>query len=439
MSDHATSPEENGAPLKESLLERVLDRSNVQAAWERVRANKGAAGIDGMSIEQFPDFARRHWPRISGQIREGSYAPAAVRRVWIPKPNGEERPLGIPTVLDRVIQQSLAQVLGPIFDADFSDSSYGFRNGRRASDAVLKVSDCSQAGYKWGVDCDLRSFFDTVDHDLLMHRVGSKVRDRLVLRLIGKYLRAGVVHGDGAKERTPRGVPQGGPLSPLLANIMLDPLDRRIEELGLPFVRYADDFLVMARTKADALAAMSELREFIESKLKLLVNDDKSRVAPLRECSFLGFHVHGKRIVRTDKSLRRFKDRIREITSRSRGQSMDQRLAELRRYCVGWFNYYKIGLPFGDARSLDGWIRRRVRLCFWKDWKLPRTRRRNLLKLGIGKDEVKMASRSRKGYWRMSQNALVRIALNDQWLEERGVPSLSRLWATYKYGDKAYI
>ncbi|MDQ8201324.1 reverse transcriptase domain-containing protein [Pelagicoccus enzymogenes] len=228
MSNHATQSEENGVP-QNGLLEQVLSESNLNAAWKRVRSNKGAPGVDGMSVEDFPAFAREHMPRLKDQIREGRYAPAAVRRVWIPKPNGEERPLGVPTVLDRVIQQALAQVLGPVFDADFSDRSYGFRTGRRAIDAVERVSQCSKDGYGWGVECDLKSFFDVVNHDLLMHRVGLKVRDKRVLRLIGKYLRAGVRLEDGTTEKTPKGVPQGGPLSPLLANIMLDPLDRMIE------------------------------------------------------------------------------------------------------------------------------------------------------------------------------------------------------------------
>lgn len=438
MSNHAPASEENGVP-QESLLEQVLDESNVERAWRRVKANKGAPGIDGMSVADFPAFARSHLPRILDQIWKGSYAPASVRRVWIPKPNGDERPLGIPTVLDRVIQQSMAQALSPIFDADFSDSSFGFRCGRRASDAVAKVSQASQDGYKWGVDCDLRSYFDMVNHDLLMRQISLKVGDKRVLRLIGKYLRAGIKHSDGTRERTLQGVPQGGPLSPLLANIMLDPLDRKVEELGLPFVRYADDFLIMAPTKVEALGAMAEVREFVEGKLKLLVNEEKSRVAPLKECSFLGFHVLGKRIVLTASAERRFKDRIRYITARSRGVSMDQRLSELRQFCTGWFHYFKFGFLYKDARHLDSWIRRRIRLCFWKDWKVPRTRRRMLIKLGIERDRVKLASRSRKGYWRMSSNPLVQIALNDKWLDERGVPSLCKLWAIFKYGDKAQV
>jgi RNA-directed DNA polymerase len=435
MNNHAATFEENRLP-QQTLLEQILDRDNMRQAWARVRENKGSAGIDGMSVAAFPSFSQVHMLRIMDQIREGRYAPAPVKRVWIPKPNGTERPLGIPTVLDRVIQQAIAQVLSPLFDTDFSDSSYGFRYGRRAHAAIERISEASQEGYKWGVDCDLKGYFDTVNHDLLIHRVSQKVKEKAVLRLIGKYLRAGVRLIDGTTEKTLKGVPQGGPLSPLLANIMLDPLDKMIEAMGHPFARYADDFLIVTRTKAEALEVMATVREYVESRLKLLVNQEKSKVAPLSECAFLGFNIRGKQIRRTDKAAKRFKNRIQEITSRSRGISMKQRLLELNRYSVGWFHYFKYGLPFKEARDLDQWIRRRIRLCYWKDWKLPRKRRRMLIKLGVSADEVKKASRSRKGYWRMSSNSLVQFALNNAYLAKQGVPSLQDLWVSFKYGDK---
>ena len=438
MDNHASLPEENCVPHN-NLLEQILDKSNIQSAWERVKANKGAAGIDGMSIKAFPDFAKAHLLRIMEQIREGCYAPAPVRRVWIPEPNGEQRPLGIPAVLDRVIQQSIAQVLNPIFDVDFSDNSYGFRYSRRAHTAIEAISEASQEGFKWAIDCDLKSFFDTVNHDLLVYQLSKKIKDKRVLHLIGKYLRAGVRHQDGTTDKTLCGVPQGGPLSPLLANIMLDPLDKMIESIQLPFVRYADDFLILAKTKAEALTAMEAVSQFVESKLKLIVNNDKSQVATLKECSFLGFNVAGKRIRRTDKAAKRFKTRIKEITSRRRSVSMSQRIKELNQYCTGWFHYFKIGLSYAEVLQWDQWIRRRIRLCHWKDWKIPRARRRNLIKLGIPKDQVKLASRSRKAYWRMSQNSLVRWALNDQYLKELGVPSIKDMWVIFKYGDKAKI
>ena len=311
--------------------------------------------------------------------------------------------------------------------------------GCQGQAALERLSEASQQGYQWGVDCDLKSYFDTVNHDLLMYRLRQRIADKGVLKLIGKYLRAGVRLKDGSTEKTPKGVPQGCPLSPLLSNIMLDPLDKKIEAMGLPFARYADDFLILARTHSEAQSAMDEVKAYVEGKLKLLVNQDKSKVARLRDCAFLGFNIRGKQLHRTDKSARRFKHRIQEITARSRGISMKQRLLELKHYCVGWFHYFKIGLPYKEVREWDAWIRRRVRLCYWKDWKVPRKRRRMLIKLGISPVEVKKASRSRKGYWRMSRNSLVNIALNNTCLSKQGVPSLRELWIVFKYAEKAKV
>ena len=432
----AIDTEENKVP-QASILEQVSDHENLKTAYDRVRSNKGSPGIDGMTVEDFLDWGRKYLPAIMDRIRTGFYKPAPVRRVWIPKPNGEKRPLGIPTVLDRVIQQAISQIMNPIFDVDFSDRSYGFRYGKRAIDAVGQVSKYTQKGYKWAVDCDLKSFFDIVNHDILMKRIGRKVRDKKLLKLIGKYLRAGVRHKDGSTEKTTRGVPQGGPLSPLLANIMLDPLDKEIENMGLPFVRYADDFLILCRTKAQAIQAKAEVSAFITGTLKLIINDEKTRIAPVKECAFLGFQVHGKRIKRSDKSAIRFKSKIKEILSRSRGISMSKRLKELREYVTGWFHYFKKGLLFGECQLWDQWMRRRVRLCYWKQWKRLRRRRQMLLRLGIDRSEVKLASRSRKGYWRMSANSLVQVALNDEWLKENGVPYIKDLWIAYKYPSQA--
>lgn len=256
MSNHAIHFEENRLP-QQTLLEQILDSENMKQAWARVRSNKGSAGIDGMSVSDFPAFWQVHMSRIIDQIREGRYAPAPVKRAWIPKPDGTKRPLGIPTVLDRVIQQAMAQVLSPIFDVDFSESSYGFRYGRGAHAAIERISEASKEGYKWGVDCDLKGYFDTVNQDLLIAQLSERMTDKRVLRLIGKYLRAGVRLKNGSTEKTLKGVPQGGPLSPLLANIMLDPLDKKIEAMGLPFARYADDLF---RSPSDpVLSLRSEL------------------------------------------------------------------------------------------------------------------------------------------------------------------------------------
>lgn len=436
MSNQRPLFEENAFP-RQDLLESILAPANLNRAWKRVKANGGAAGMDGMSLAAFPAFARQNMPRIVTWLREGRYKPAPVKRVWIPKPDGSLRPLGVPTVLDRVIQQAIAQVLAPLFEPDFSEHSYGFRENRRAHDALAHLSQAAQQGYRWAVDCDLKSFFDTVNHDRLIHQLRGKITDRGVLRLIGKYLRAGVRLPDGTTEPTARGVPQGGPLSPLLANVMLDPLDHQIEAMGLPFARYADDFLILTRSQDEALAALAKVREVVEGTLKLIVNEDKTKVARLPECDFLGFNLRGKRIRRSTKAAQRFKDRIREITSRSRGLSMRQRIVELQRYCLGWFHYFKVGLSYAEALHWDQWIRRRVRLCHWKDWKRPGTRRKRLLELGTDPAEVHLATRSRKGYWRMSSHRIVQQALDYPYLKSLGLPSLRELWIAFKYGHQA--
>jgi RNA-directed DNA polymerase len=418
---------------KEELLESILDRANLKEAWRRVRANNGAAGMDGMSIEAFPAFSQTNWERIDQQIRRGQYRPAAVRRVWIPKGNGEQRPLGIPTVLDRVIQQAIAQVIAPLFEVRFSEHSYGFRSGRRAHDAVKSIQAAARERRGYAVDCDLKSFFDKVDHCQLMQRLRRRIEDGRVLHLIGRYLRAGIVLPDGTREATPTGVPQGGPLSPLLANIMLDDLDHELEKRGHRFARYADDFLIVVKSKRAAERIMASVSGYIETKLKLVVNTSKTKVAKLEQCSFLGFVISAKRIRCADTKLIAFKQTIRHITTRSWGIAMSERLKRLRLYVNGWLGYYAIGMPYAAARALDSWLRRRVRLCYWKQWRLPRTRYRNLLKLGINRKTIKQASRCRKGYWRCSNLRVVCIAMNNKWLAEQGCPSIKDEWINLRY------
>jgi RNA-directed DNA polymerase len=424
---------EHGAS-SEDLLEQILSPGNLRRAWFRVKANGGAAGVDGMTIAQFPAFARPHWPKIRSRLMAGIYHPAPVRRVFIPKPNGDLRPLGIPTVLDRVIQQAIAQVLTPIFDPHFSTHSYGFRYGKRAHQAVRSVQAAAQAGYGYAVDCDLKSFFDTVKFDRLMKLLASRILDRRVLRLIGAYLRAGVKLPEGGVEATTQGVPQGGPLSPLLANIMLDPLDKELERRGLRFARYADDFLVLVKSLRAAQRVMQSISRFVEGRLQLVVNRQKSKAAPLSDCAFLGFQIRRGRIIWTDKALKRFKERIQEITSRSRGVSTFCMLRELRRYAVGWMNYFGLSQAYRVIPELDQWLRRRVRMYYWKQWKRSRTRRRHLIRLGIHPAEVYKASRSHRGYWFMAGTSIVQRALDNRWLAERGVPSLKEQWVELHYG-----
>ena len=416
-----------------NLLEQILSRENMLLAWKRVKANKGAAGVDGMSTDAFPEFARHHWERIRSALEEGTYHPAAVLRVMIPKATGGQRPLGIPTVLDRVIQQAIAQVIGPFFEAHFSERSYGFRPKRSARMALAEMEQANSDGLRFAVDCDLKSFFDTVNHGLLMNRLARRVKDQQVLRLISRYLHAGVILPDGKREATACGVPQGGPLSPLLANIMLDDLDKELEARGHRFSRYADDFLIFVRSRSAAERVLRTVTRFIEGHLALIINEAKSKAARLCECTFLGFRIHRGKLRWTDAAVQRFKQRVREITNRSNGKSMRQRIPELRRYVVGWMNYYGHSRSYTQLLELDQWLRRRVRLCYWKQWKRPRTRRRHLLALGIPRDEVKLATRSRKGYWRMAANSIVQRALTKEWLWDQGVPTMRQQWVDLHY------
>ena len=423
-----------------TMMEQILASENLHAAWRRVKANAGAPGIDGMTVDAFPAFARKHWPRIRSALASGTYRPAAVRRVFIPKPDGTQRPLGVPTVLDRVIQQALAQVLTPLFESDFSAHSYGFREGRNAHQAVREVEACWKEGRRHAVDCDLKSFFDTVNHDRLMGQLREKIKDANVLCLIRRYLTAGVVLPDGSREATPRGVPQGGPLSPLLANITLDPLDKELERRGHSFVRYADDFLVMVKSAKAAERVMASLTQFVEGRLLLVVNRAKSKAAPLRQCTFLGFQIGARgRAVWTAKAHARFKQRVREITRRNRGHRVQDVIDELRHYVTGWLNYFGISHTYNQVVELAEWVRRRVRLYYWKQWKRPRTRRRHLLVLGTPRAEVHMATRSRKGYWRMSGNRIVQQALTNRWLHEQGVPDMRTSWIALHYGQDARV
>ena len=422
------------------MMEQILEPENLSRAWPRVKTNAGAPGIDGMSIEAFPDFNREHWPRICSALMDGTYRPAPVRRVFIPKPDGSQRPLGVPTVLDRVIQQALAQVLTPLFESGFSEHSYGFRENRSAHQAVRQMESCWKEGRRHAVDCDLKSFFDTVNHDRLMGQLREKIHDPKVLGLIRRYLEAGVVLPDGTREATPQGVPQGGPLSPLLANITLDPLDKELERRGHRFARYADDFLVMVKSAKAAERVMESLTRFVEGRLKLVVNRAKSKAAPLKQCAFLGFQIGTRgKAVWTAKAHARFKQRVKEITRRNRGHKVQDVIDELRRYVTGWLNYFGISHTYNQVVELSEWVRRRVRLYYWKQWKQPRTRRRHLLALGIPREEVHMATRSRKGYWRMSANRIVQRALTNQWLHEQGVPDMRERWIILHYGPNARI
>lgn len=375
--------------FSDDLLEQVLQRENLRIAWKRVRANKGAAGVDGMTIDAFPDWARAgNWPRIVSELRQGCYQPSPVRRVEIEKPDGGKRPLGIPTVTDRVIQQAIAQILTPIFDPGFSNHSFGFRPKRNGQQAVQQVQRHIKEGRGIAVDIDLSKFFDRVNHDLLMTHLGRKVRDKRLLRLIKRYLQAGIMQGQQVIASR-EGVPQGGPLSPLLANIMLDPLDKELEKRGHKFSRYADDFTILVKSRRAGERTLRSITNYLHTRLKLVVNETKSRVVKTSESKFLGFTFKRGRIHWHPKSLEKFKREVRRLTNRNWGVSMRYQLQKLSQYLRGWINYFGIASGYQHCVELDHWIRRRIRMAYWRQWRKPRTKVRNLIKRGASIEVVK--------------------------------------------------
>jgi RNA-directed DNA polymerase len=353
--------------------------------------------------------------------------------VEIPKPTGGTRPLGIPVVLDRLIQQAIAQVLLPIFDPHFSESSFGFRPGRSAHHAVNQVRDYIRQGYRVAVDCDLAKFFDTVNHDVLMCRVSRKVHDKRVLQLIGKYLRAGVMI-NGRREETRKGVPQGSPLSPLLSNILLDDLDKELERRGLRFARYADDFVILTKSRRAAERVMASLSRFLERKLRLAVNQSKSKVASTNEITFLGFAFKGASIRWSDKAFAEFKRRVKELTGRrSWGVSMEYRLRKLAEYMRGWMGYFGISEYYRPIPEIDHWLRRRVRMCYIKQWRCCRTKVRELTKLGTNLRLAISIGLSRKGPYRLAKTLAAQSGMTNKWLKDQGLLSVKELWVSIHY------
>lgn len=411
------------------LLEAMLARENLVKAWKRVKSNKGAAGIDGRSIEATWQWLKDGgWASVREQLRKGTYRPEPVRSAEIPKPDGGIRELGIPTVLDRLIQQAMLQVLTPEFDPQFSESSYGFRPKRSAHQALRKAKAYVEEGRGWVVDLDLETFFDRVNHDKLMTRVARRVRDSRMLRLIRSYLDAGIMR-DGVKVKREDGTPQGGPLSPLLANIMLDDLDRMLERRGHRFCRYADDCNVYVRSRRAGERVMAAMRRFITAELSLRVNEAKSAVERPTKRKFLGFSFHGRTKLRiAPKAIERMKRRVRELTSRSWSISLEERLTKLSRYLTGWMSYFHLTEAPSVLRELDKWIRRRVRLCVWKTWKRVRTRIRKLRSLNVPERFVWMTANCRRGPWYIAGGSTLGSALSGTWLREQGLVSLYDRW-----------
>jgi group II intron reverse transcriptase/maturase len=407
----------------DGLLEQIVSTENLNRAYERVKRNKGAGGVDGMGVDELLRYLKDNGEGIRKSILAGKYRPAPVRRVEIPKGNGKMRKLGIPTAVDRVIQQAIAQVLTPIYEPKFVETSYGFRPGKSAHDALRKCQTYMGEGYMWAVEMDLEKFFDTVNQSKLMEILSRDIKDGRVLSLTHKYLKAGVVWC-GRFEETEIGVPQGGPLSPLCANIMLNELDHELEKRGHRFVRYADDMVILCKSKASARQTLEHIIPYIERKLFLKVNRDKTVVSYAGNIKFLGYGFYknqkGFQMRVHRKSKEKMKAKVKVLASRKSVSSYEEWKQGLKRFIMGWINYYKLADMGNLLKDIDEWMRKRIRMVFWKRWKRVKTRYRNLEKLGISKSNAGILANSRKGYWRIAGSPILQIALSNQRLEKDG-------------------
>jgi group II intron reverse transcriptase/maturase len=413
----------NANATKAGLLEQILERDNLNRAYKRVKSNKGAHGVDGMNVDDLMSYLSTHGETIKQLIMKGKYKPNPVRRVEIPKEDGKKRPLGIPTVVDRVIQQAISQILVPIYEKQFSDNSYGFRPNRSAHGAIKRSQEHIDDGYKYVVDMDLEKFFDTVNQSKLIEVLGRTIKDGRVISLIHKYLNAGVIVKHSFKE-TAEGVPQGGPLSPLLSNIMLNELDKELTKRGHRFVRYADDLMIFCKSKRAAERTLTNIIAFIEGKLFLKVNKEKTVVDYVGKVKFLGigFYVYkGKARVRIHpKSVAKMKAKIKQLTSRSNRWSNVNRILKLKQYIRGWINYFKIADIKRLLKGIDEWMRRRIRMIYWKQWKRIRTKHNNLKRLGIDDSKAWEFANTRKGYWRTANSPILARSLQNDVLKKMG-------------------
>jgi RNA-directed DNA polymerase len=416
---------ESPANNDEQLMEVVCERENCLQALKRVKSNKGSAGIDGMTVEQLPGYLKEHWPAIREQLLRGTYKPQPVKRVEIPKPDGGVRKLGIPTVLDRMVQQAVMQVLQSRWDAEFSEHSYGFRPGRSAHQAVAKAQQYIAEGRDWVVDLDLEKFFDRVNHDRLMKSLSLRIADKRMLQLIGAFLKAGVME-NGLVGSVEEGTPQGGPLSPLLSNLVLDELDRELERRNHCFVRYADDCNIYVRSQRAGERVKQSITGFIERRLKLKVNEEKSAVARPGERKFLGFSFTAKGRKRriASKAIMRFKRKVRELTIRTRGISLEQMTKQLSIYLRGWKGYFGFCQTPSVLEGLDQWLRRRLRAVIWKQWKRGTVRYRKLCARGIKRDLAAHAAGNPRGPWRVANSPAMNTAFPPTYFDSIGLPRL---------------
>jgi RNA-directed DNA polymerase len=412
-------------------MEQICERANMNRAYRKVKANKGAAGVDGISIERLPAHIREHKEEFLVELLTGGYKPELVRGVQIPKPDGSKRQLGIPTVLDRVIQQAILQILEPIYEPKFSNSSYGFRPNRSAQMALRQAREYLRDGYKYVVDMDLEKFFDRVNHDILMERLSRDISDKRLLRIIRRYLEAGLLQ-NGIFEERKLGMPQGGNLSPLLSNILLDELDKELEKRGHKFCRYADDCNIYVKSQEAGNRVLKSITEFLATRLKLKVNETKSAVAHVTKRKFLGysFRVDSELKV-ANQSLVKFKKRIRELTSRNRGRKLEHVIKELNQYLNGWISYFRLSANISVFKELDSWIRRRLRCYRLKQRKRTYSVYKFLVELGVSVQNAWKLAKSSKGWWRLSLNPNIHTAMSNVWFDNCGLVSLEKKVAGY--------
>lgn len=422
-----TAGKEEASSETTALMELVVGRENLKRALKRVIGNKGAPGIDGMTVEELTPYLKAHWPRLRGELLEGRYVPESVRAVDIPKPGGGTRRLGVPTVLDRFVQQAVLQVLTPVFDPAFSESSFGYRPGRSAQGAVAAGRRHVEAGFRWIVDLDVEKFFDRVNHDVLMARVARKVKDKRLLKLIRAYLNAGIMV-EGVVEPRTEGTPQGGPLSPLLSNILLDELDKELERRGHRFCRYADDANVYVRSKAAGERVMASLGKFLEQRLRLKLNRNKSVVDRPWKRTFLGYSMtlnKEPRLKVARDALQRAKGDLRQLFRRGRGRSLTRVIGEVNQFTRGWVGYFRLAQTKNVFEEMDEWLRRRCRWLLWRQWKKPRTRFKKMVQLGLDVERAKISAGNGRGPWWNAGASHMNASVPAAWLAAQGLLSLS--------------